>query len=602
MTIISFVVDGQALYYYQAELLLFSLQHFAQHPKENIIVHCTTKVADCFLNFLKNNQYHYRIIEPFLDGKYCNKIRQLESFYQLEQGHLILLDTDMFALSAFTLPDENKFLAKIVDDENPPLAVIQRIFQQAALPLPDIVTADWDLAHALTIANNFNGGFYYIPQPYIKVIAAAWRKWAIWLFARAELFENERQAMHIDQISMALALCDSQIPYQTIAANYNYAIHYPWAQKSFIAENPVVLLHYHQELNHFGLLKSDQIHHPVIKTAIAQANQSIASDHHFEFYAAYRKSLIPPLNHCNNSAALRALLNVFKTRQGQAFTLILHAGTPKTGTTSLQFFLAQHNTELKNQGYLYPTNYSDTYEPKHQWLVSALLANNNALIIAEFTKILAQLEANTHSIILSTEGIYNHWFDFSQEAKSLLHIIAEYFDLRLYLWLRNPLDFANSLYCQYLKNPKIATITCYGQDWSVAEMLDNPWFSVHLDYLGFIYEIEALLGKDKLLLFSYEGNSIRQFCNTLGLIIDSVQNNKENTRWGHSTIALLRLINKHELTADEKSKIIAHLNAIDSILAGHQRPFSMDESSQQLILARCALELAVLAVDYRLDL
>ncbi|MGH8497734.1 MAG: hypothetical protein ACRERV_02840, partial [Methylococcales bacterium] len=162
MNIVSFVVDGFASSYYQAELLLFSLKHFARHPENEIMVQCTNTVDERFLQFLKENKYNYKMIEPFLDRKYCNKIRQLEAFYNIEEGNLFLLDTDMFALEPLGVPNVDLFCAKIVDTEKPPLTAIKRIFQQAAVELPEIVKTDWCLDNALTIATNFNGGFYYI--------------------------------------------------------------------------------------------------------------------------------------------------------------------------------------------------------------------------------------------------------------------------------------------------------------------------------------------------------------------------------------------------------------------------------------------------------
>ncbi|MFZ2726686.1 MAG: hypothetical protein WAX77_10580 [Methylococcaceae bacterium] len=596
-TIISFVVDGLALHYYQAELLLFSLNHFAKHPIENIIVHCTNRVDSRFINFLKKN--NYKIIEPFLDGKYCNKIKQLDTFNDIPDANILLLDTDTFVLKPLIIPNENLFHAKIVDAENPPLTVIKRIFQQAAIELPNIINTDWHLNNALTIATNFNGGFYYIPQKYSKVLNEAWKKWAAWLFAKPELFDNHHQIIHTDQVAMALALCESQIDYYNIASNYNCPIHNATVQNSFIKELPVILLHYHRELNTFGLLKKENASNASIKSAIETANQAIANYADFEFYSDYRKSLIQTINITSNTEKLTLALAKFKKLP--PLTIILHAGTPKTGTTSLQYFLANKGIELKKQGFLYPNNYSQIYEPKHQWLVVALLNNNINIIIDEFNKIALQLDETIHTIILSTEGIYNHWFDYSQEAKSFLAVIAQYFSLNLWVCFREPLSLMDSLYCQYLKNPKIPSINCYGYDWSLIDMLKDEWFIKHLDYLGFIYEIEALLGKEHLFIHPYQENSVAVFINKLSLTIDFNEVERKNTKLGKISIELLKIINQQPLTHEEKADVLVHLTKIDTILATYQQQSLIDETSKQIIMQLCALGLQNLYIDYQID-
>ncbi|MDM8569660.1 hypothetical protein QUF50_09165 [Thiotrichales bacterium HSG1] len=254
MNQISFVVDKLALHYYQAELLLFSLENFAHHPKQAILVQCVHGVDAEFLNFLSQNSYNYRIIEPFLDGKYCNKIQQLEAFNNLAEGNVMLLDTDMFVLEPLNVPEVDLFCGKIVDASNPPLHVIQNIFNEANLKINKIVDTDWKLENSQTIDSNFNGGFYYIPNKHLKLISTTWKKWATWLFNRIDLFENHNQAIHVDQIAMAMTLCEKNISYKSINSNYNCPIHSSIKLNSFNKNIPISLLHYHREITPFGIL------------------------------------------------------------------------------------------------------------------------------------------------------------------------------------------------------------------------------------------------------------------------------------------------------------------------------------------------------------
>jgi hypothetical protein len=77
---VSLVVDGLPRFYYRAELLLFSLEHFAGQAKDSILVQCTPSVDAAFLGFLDANGYRHKIIEHFLSGSYENQLVQLAAF------------------------------------------------------------------------------------------------------------------------------------------------------------------------------------------------------------------------------------------------------------------------------------------------------------------------------------------------------------------------------------------------------------------------------------------------------------------------------------------------------------------------------------------
>ncbi len=52
----------------------------------------------------------------------------------------------------------------------------------------------------------------------------------------------------------------------------------------------------------------------------------------------------------------------------QPLKLIIHAGTPKTGTTSLQVYLDKKQRKLKKSGTLYPNRSHNPDAPKHHIL------------------------------------------------------------------------------------------------------------------------------------------------------------------------------------------------------------------------------------------
>ncbi len=602
MDFVSFVVDGLAIHYYQAELLLFSLSKFAKQPKENVLVHCTTRVDTGFIGFLQANGYPHKIIEPVLDGKYCNKIIQLDSFRGIAEANVFLLDTDMFVLEPLAVPDPRCFSAKTVDAPNPPLAVLTRIFAQAGLDLPPIIHADWQANDAKTVSGNFNGGFYYIPNQAIDSVFAAWFKWADWLYQRQSLFDSPQQAIHIDQVSMALAIHETKTPYRLVTANYNCPIHSPSPLSSLDQQAPIRILHYHREINGLGHLKAQHVDDPFLLSAIEKANQAMQDQARFEYYAPYRKSLVRPVEVTDTTAKLRAALSAWNSgSQAKPLKLILHAGTPKTASTSLQFFLAEHRQVLRQHGYLYPNNVSGEGAPKHQWLVDAFMHNNADLLIEKLAEIRSQLQGtDIHTLILSTEGIYNHWFDYNQEAKSFLSVLADQFAMELWVWFREPVAFVTSLYRQYLKNPKLPNVKCYGQDWSLSQMLSDEWFVKHLDYLGFVYETESLFGRQNIRLFEYKGNVVAQACHQLGLTGIAVETiPRRNPKLSAAASDLLRVINRYPIDLSDKKNLIELIGEMDKILGKYLLEASGPIPAEEpLIKAWVAMGLWRLEVEF----
>jgi len=596
---VSFVVDKNPVLYYQAELLLFSLEHFAKQNKETILVQCTDEVDEKFLSFLRTNNYPFKIIEPYLDGKYCNKIKQLEAFYFDEKcDGVFLLDTDVFVLEPLIPYNSATFCAKVVDADNPPLKVLENIFDAAGLPHDQKAACDWA---GTTFASNFNGGFYYVPQKDLIAISEGWKKWATWLFARPALFETKEQAIHTDQVAMSMAICETGVGYKNLPSNFNCPVHSPDAQKYFNPDMPISLLHYHREINIFGLLNKEFSGNQQIEKAIEKANEALASQAQFIFFEGFRKSLIKPVVFSEKSNILHSKLSALNRKFNKKIRLILHGGTSKTGTTSLQFFFDRNHDELLKSGYFYPRVYMmNTFAPKHQWIMRSLIASDAELLFENFQAIFFQLPENIHTIVLSTEGIHNHWTDFSQESKSFLSILSEVFDVHFWVWFRKPASFMNSLYRQNLKNPK-NEVSCYGQDLSLSEMLRDKWFLSHLDYLGFIYEMEAIFKKN-VSVFKFEGDIISVAKKRLNLRDGVNLNERENVGLSDAGIEMLRIINRFPLNAKEKEHCVSLLSKIDGILNNHPQMKSENSEAVSFINQTMAIQKHVLESDYNISL
>ena len=272
----------------------------------------------------------------------------------------------------------------------------------------------------------------------------------------------------------------------------------------------------------------------------------------------------------------------------QKLKLIIHAGTPKTGTTSLQTYLDKKQRKLRGKGILYPHNLEklkNPHAPKHQWFEKNLVTTNLESFLENFKNILSQVTSDTHTIILSSEGIYNYWWDFPDASKDILSELSKLFDIQLWVWFRDPLTFIESYYKQCIRNPQVDGNPCYGKDLSFADMLKVDWFSKHLDYQGFVDECQKLFGENKVSVFSYEGDVVQEVIKKLGLA--TAHDNptpRQNKSLNSASVELLRTINHHNIKAKDKERLIPHLREINAILEKYSKDALIDEESRRRVL------------------
>jgi len=272
----------------------------------------------------------------------------------------------------------------------------------------------------------------------------------------------------------------------------------------------------------------------------------------------------------------------------QKLKLIIHVGTPKTGTTSLQTYLEKRQRKLRGKGIIYPHNLEKIQNPtapKHQWFEKNLVTTNLESFLENFKNIISQVKKDTHTIILSSEGIYNYWWDFPDESKDILSELSKLFDIDVWVWFREPLVFIESYYKQCIRNPQVANNSCYGKDLSFAEMLNIDWFSQHLNYQGFVSECQILFGKNNVSVFKYEGDVVQEVIQKLGLATPHDNpTTRENKSLNCASIELLRTINHYDIKAKDKALLMPHLKEINGILESYANDTLIDEESRKRVL------------------
>jgi len=177
----SCVVDSHPKFYYQAWMLINSLIRKADVKASQIFVNHTNEVEKFFLDEVKKIGCKTVQIDRFGDGKYCNKIAQLDNRILNSSKCIFLLDTDMIVLDKINktyIPDS--ICGKIVDLPNPEINILKDIFNRAGFKTyPNICAVDCEADE--TFHNNLNGGLYVIPGNLAKVLCEKWKKWALWL-------------------------------------------------------------------------------------------------------------------------------------------------------------------------------------------------------------------------------------------------------------------------------------------------------------------------------------------------------------------------------------------------------------------------------------
>ncbi len=120
--------------------------------------------------------------------------------------------------------------------------------------------------------------------------------------------------------------------------------------------------------------------------------------------------------------------------------LVLHVGLPKTGSTALQFWCHKNRAFLADRGISYPAPSENEFAPKHQFVVNGLLKQ-------DFTELRAALRAQrTPVVILSSEGISNHFARFEPSALAKFREITRNYDVHVLMMARDPEAWTKSLW------------------------------------------------------------------------------------------------------------------------------------------------------------
>jgi 2-polyprenyl-3-methyl-5-hydroxy-6-metoxy-1,4-benzoquinol methylase len=276
----SCVIDRGAKFQHQARILLETLHRNAGVGYGRIYAHVTSQDLE-ICDWLRGKGVRVIPVARFGDGKYCNKIAQVDSARWFEGDYVFLLDCDL-AFRASIEPAVDGYarsvLGKPVDFPNPPIDLLEKALALAAIPDPGRTTTN--LLGASTLRGNFNGGVLGLPVARLESFGELWKKWALHMLrSKDAVVSLGRFGVHVDQVSLAIALRESRLPYSHLALGENCPTHIWLPQEGVeITELPKVL-HFHDNFNENGLLGYCGV--GILDYAIDRINASIAdlSDH-----------------------------------------------------------------------------------------------------------------------------------------------------------------------------------------------------------------------------------------------------------------------------------------------------------------------------------
>lgn len=364
-----------------------SLIEIANVPPEDLVVHYTQGLGqECVASFSPLGVRTIEVQAVSRQRPHLNKLAQLRSAFLRDADLAVLCDCDtLFVADPRPYFAKDMVAAAVVDSPNPPIEIWDILLPRAGLTRrrPDIAVGS---AAAMTIFENRNGGLYVLPGARLGELDEPWSKWAQWLEAQADVLG--RYAIYIDQIAFALTCLELGIEPELLPKALNFPTHLPAAH---IGDGAPIMLHYHSKVDDSGMLRP--LGQRTVDRAVAFVNERLAKP-----------------------AAIRR-----KRR------LLLHVGLPKTGTSALQRWCYANSGRFLEQNIRYPTPSADTEMPKHQFIVSDLMAGD----LSRTARAVA--EGDEEGTILTTEGLSNHLYDFRPIGLEKIRELFEAFHLTVFL-------------------------------------------------------------------------------------------------------------------------------------------------------------------------
>lgn len=280
-------------------------------------------------------------------------------------------------------------------------------------------------------------------------------------------------------------------------------------------------------------------------------------------------------------------------------TLYLHIGTPKTGTSAIQYFCVKNRDTLERQGLYYPDlgyRFASSHANRNgAFYITNIYDTQKKRMYEEEKKTQTegmeklQKEFETHdAILLSDEGFWNHKKMDVNGWKELLNQCTKMdVQLKIIVYLRRQDELIQSYWAQKIKEINLQmTLPAY--------IASGKYTQFHADYYTHLQEIASVVGKENIIVKVYEkgqyqgkgGSLLSDFFSIFQIDISKgfqEENVTKNSSLAGIYLETKRLLNANHDLGKRNSFIVKKLRdlqAMDDTMAKSSRikQFSYEEA------------------------
>lgn len=240
---------------------------------------------------------------------------------------------------------------------------------------------------------------------------------------------------------------------------------------------------------------------------------------------------------------------------------ILHIGTEKTGSTSLQSFLSLNRQTLLERGYLYTRSAGEknnsslaaaAYDSRRRDDLTKRRGIHNDVGLKSYqAKVFSDLKDELkqspgfHTTIFSSEHIQSR-LTTEEEVLRLKNVLNKlgFSDISILVYLRNPIEIANSLYTTAIRT---------GSTSSQPPRPDTPYWRNICDHKSTLIRFREVFGHEAIVPRIYSqaelenGSIIDDFCVAIDLALsqhDFTIPERQNRAMTHMGLEILRRVNQ----------------------------------------------------------
>lgn len=182
--------------------------------------------------------------------------------------------------------------------------------------------------------------------------------------------------------------------------------------------------------------------------------------------------------------------------------LILHVGTHKTGTTTIQDTFAFNRDFLAGKGVIFPQigNANGQHGLVMDWINLPSFYHLETTAKEAWVKLARNHARSDRTILISTEELSRGSLGMRVDLKELRHLISDFDEVKVVCCLRNQVSFIQSIYLQVVKSSvNIPWLTYF--DGTIRNKTATGLF---LDYTDLNNYLKTGFSPDEIKFFSYE--------------------------------------------------------------------------------------------------